>query len=243
MRKDPDAWWTVIVTDPIVVHVVPYVLRIRWLTANVITGLSVLIAIGSGVCFLAGIPIAGALLFEAARFADVMDGKVARLRGTSSARGGFFDVAGDFVRMAWVYSAVGIWLAERGKIPELLALLPALIVLGWLWSSVQLQLHRDPVVTQAAPAESSGVANGGWLARHRLTRYPGSVDAAGAALTVAPLSANPTVMVVVLWAVIGLFYLPAALRNVVKVFRVLGAEDKLHRSDASDVSDDVSEPR
>jgi phosphatidylglycerophosphate synthase len=225
--KNPDAWWTVLVTDPLAVHVVPVIIRIRRLTPNVITAISVLIAIGSGLCFLAGVPIAGALLFELARFADVMDGKVARLRRTSTLAGGFFDVAGDLLRMVWVYAAVGIWLAQRHAVPQRLALLPAVVVLVWLWSNGQLMLHRATVPSPAMLSATEAVApTPGWLARHRLAPYPGSVDAAGVALSVAPLSANPTVVAVVLWTVVAGFYFPAALRNVVKIFRMLAREDK-----------------
>jgi phosphatidylglycerophosphate synthase len=224
--KNPDAWWTVLVTDPLAVHVVPVLIRIRRLTPNIITAISVLIAIGSGLCFLAGIPIAGALLFELARFADVMDGKVARLRGVSTLAGGFFDVAGDLLRMVWVYSAVGIWLAQRNAVPQRLALLPTLVVLAWLWSNVQLKRHGASLAV-AVPGDAPPPAPAtGWLARHRLASYPGSVDAAGVALSVAPLTANPTVVAIVLWTVIAGFYFPAALRNIAKIFTMLNREDK-----------------
>ncbi len=127
--KNPDHWWTVIVTDPVALRVAPYVLRVSWLTPNFITAVSIVLAIGSGLAFLGDRPIAAALLFGFARFADNMDGKVARVRGLSSKWGAFFDTAGDFVRMAWVYSCVGLWLADRGAIPQRLALLPPVLVL------------------------------------------------------------------------------------------------------------------
>jgi phosphatidylglycerophosphate synthase len=224
--KNPDAWWTVLVTDPLAIHVVPVIIRVRRLTPNVITAISVLIAIGSGACFLAGLPIAGALLFELARFADVMDGKVARLRATSTLAGGFFDVAGDLVRMVWVYSAVGIWLAQRNAVPQRLALLPTVVVLAWLWSNVQLKRHGASVAAPAPSQPPPAQPAPGWLARHRLASYPGSVDAAGVAISVAPLTANPTVVAVVLWTVVAGFYFPAAVRNVVKIFRMLAREDE-----------------
>jgi hypothetical protein len=159
-----------------------------------------------------------------------MDGKVARLRHLSTKRGAFFDVAGDLVRMVWVYSAVGLWLADRHAVPQRLALLPAVVVLVWLWSNVQLQLHKEHT---AEPVAASTPADrpAGWLLRHRLAPYPGSVDAAGLALTVAPLTTLPTVVSIVLWTVCAGFYFPAAVRNVAKAFRLLGREDARAMSD------------
>ncbi len=218
--KDPDSWWTVTITDPVALRVAPYVLRIKALTPNVITAISIVLAVICGLVFLAGYPVIAALLFGFARFADNMDGKVARVRKLSSQWGAFFDTAGDFVRMGWVYSCVGIWLAARHELPQRLALLPALCVLAWVWATFQLSLHRS-----AAGVRPAAQGRPSWRARHRMNRLPGSVDAAGVALVLAPLSANPRVMAVVLWVVIIGFYVPAALRNVALTFRILSQED------------------
>jgi phosphatidylglycerophosphate synthase len=217
--KSRDAWWVVAFSDPLSIRVLPVLMRFEWITPNALTGFSVVVSLISGAVFLWGQPIAGALLFETARFADNLDGKVARIRGTSSRVGGFFDITGDLVRMVWVYSAVGVWLASKHEIPRYLALLPAIVVLIWLWSNGQLGLNDVNAPGEAAATDR------GWTARHRMNRLPGSIDAAGVALTIAPLSAQPIVMTIVLWVVCGAFYFTAAVRNVAKVFRSLHARD------------------
>jgi phosphatidylglycerophosphate synthase len=229
--KSRDAWWVVAFSDPLSIRVLPVLMRFEWITPNALTGFSVVVSLISGAVFLWGQPIAGALLFETARFADNLDGKVARLRGTSSLVGGFFDIAGDLVRMVWVYSAVGIWLASRHEIPRYAALLPALVVLVWLWSNAQIALKGVNVAAQPAPTDTDRA--GRWTARHRMNRLPGSIDAAGVALTIAPLTDQPIVMTIVLWVVCGGFYFTAALRNVAKVFSVLHRRDAEAKAEAA----------
>ena len=46
------------------------------------------------------------------------------------------------------------------------------------------------------------------------------------AISVAPLTANPTVVAIVLWTVVAGFYFPATLRNIAKIFTMLNREDK-----------------
>jgi phosphatidylglycerophosphate synthase len=230
--KPRDAWWVVVFSDPLSIRVLPFLMRFEWITPNALTGFSIIVALISGGVFLRGQPIAGALLFELARFADNLDGKVARLRGSSSLVGGFFDITGDLVRMVWVYSAVGIWLAWQHEVPRDIALLPALVVLVWLWSNAQIGL-KAVNAPGSGPTSGALEADRGWTARHRMNRFPGSIDAAGVALTIAPLTGQPIVMTIVLWVVCGAFYFTAAVRNVAKVFRVLRTRDAASRRAAA----------
>jgi phosphatidylglycerophosphate synthase len=252
--KTRDAWWVIAFSDPLSIRVLPFLMRFEWITPNALTGFSIVVALISGGVFLWGQPIIGAVLFEIARFADNLDGKVARLRGTSSLVGGFFDIAGDLIRMVWVYSAVGIWLASRHEIPRDVALLPAVVVLVWLWSNAQIALKGVNVSTASPPmaqaAAAAPASAGGWTARHRMNRFPGSIDAAGVALTIAPLTDQPIVMTIVLWVVCGAFYFTAALRNVAKVFSVLRVRDAAARAqaagsggDATDADHEALQPR
>jgi phosphatidylglycerophosphate synthase len=222
--KSPDAWWVVGFSDPLAIRVLPLLMRPRWITPNFLTGASIVLALISGGIFLWGVPIAGAVLFETARFADNLDGKVARLRGMTSLVGGFFDITGDLVRLVWVYSAVGLWLASKHEIPRYVALLPALVVLVWMWSNNQLELKQQGAPTGQVAVDPA--ARRSWTARHGMNPLPGSIDAAGVALTLAPLSGQPMVMAIVLWVVCGAFYFLASVRNVAKVFRALRARDR-----------------
>ncbi|UCD50121.1 MAG: CDP-alcohol phosphatidyltransferase family protein [Phycisphaerales bacterium] len=71
--------------EPIAVRLAPYV------SANVISALSLIAALGAGVAFWMGQPALGAALILANGFLDMLDGCVARARGTTGAFGSFVD--------------------------------------------------------------------------------------------------------------------------------------------------------
>ena len=71
--------------DPIAVRLAPYV------SANVVSVLSLLAAVGAGVAFWQGRPATGALLILANGFFDLLDGCIARARGTAGPFGSFVD--------------------------------------------------------------------------------------------------------------------------------------------------------
>ena len=73
------------IVGPIATALAPYV------SANVISVLSLLAAVGAGVAFWLGLPVTGALLILANGFLDMLDGCVARARGTAGPFGSFVD--------------------------------------------------------------------------------------------------------------------------------------------------------
>ena len=100
--KVRDAWWTVLLVDPLAVRLVRLVAPYRWITPNLLTVLAMLLGVGSAACFLAQDRwwlIAGALLFHLSFVVDCMDGKIARLNGTGSMFGAWFDFMFDRLRV------------------------------------------------------------------------------------------------------------------------------------------------
>lgn len=71
--------------NPIAATVAPYV------SANVISVLSLLAAVGAGAAFWMGMPVVGAVLILLNGFLDMLDGCVARARGTVGPFGSFVD--------------------------------------------------------------------------------------------------------------------------------------------------------
>src|SRR3954447_20267970 len=51
--KVRDAWWTVLLVDPLAVRLVRLVAPYRWITPNLLTVLAMLLGVGSAACFLA----------------------------------------------------------------------------------------------------------------------------------------------------------------------------------------------
>ncbi len=70
---------------PLAVRLAPYV------SANVISLLSLMAAVGAGVAFWLGLPVTGAILILSNGFLDMLDGSVARVRGTTGPFGSFVD--------------------------------------------------------------------------------------------------------------------------------------------------------
>jgi phosphatidylglycerophosphate synthase len=73
------------IIGPIAARLAPY------LSANVVSVLSLLAAVGAGAAFWLGRPVTGALLILANGFLDMLDGSIARVRGTAGPFGSFLD--------------------------------------------------------------------------------------------------------------------------------------------------------
>lgn len=73
------------IVTPIAVRLAPYV------SANVVSALSLIAALGAGVAFFFASPVLGAVLILANGFLDMLDGCIARARGTTGAFGSFVD--------------------------------------------------------------------------------------------------------------------------------------------------------
>ena len=127
--KSRDAWWTVLLVDPVAVHLVRFVAPYRWITPNLLSTLAFFVGLASAACFAMQDRwwlVAGALLFHLSFVIDCMDGKIARLNGTGTMFGIWFDFIFDRVRVvvctvalmggqyartgdvAWIWLAAGV---------------------------------------------------------------------------------------------------------------------------------------
>jgi phosphatidylglycerophosphate synthase len=100
--KKRDAWWTVLLVDPVASRLVRLVAPYRWITPNLLTGLATVLGLGAAACFALqdrSWLIAGAVLFHLSFVVDCMDGKIARLNGTGSMFGAWFDFMFDRLRV------------------------------------------------------------------------------------------------------------------------------------------------
>jgi phosphatidylglycerophosphate synthase len=103
--KYKDAWWTVLLVDPVVAPAVAFIANRTSITPNVITVASLLLGLASAGAFLLHTwtwLLIGALLYHLSFTLDCMDGKVARLKGNGSAIGGLLDYIFDRIRVVVV---------------------------------------------------------------------------------------------------------------------------------------------
>jgi len=91
-----------IIVGPAASRLAPYI------SANVISVLSLLAAIGAGAAFWLGLPVTGAILILANGLLDMLDGSVARARGTTGPFGSFVDKIID--KYADLIFLLGMWL-------------------------------------------------------------------------------------------------------------------------------------
>jgi phosphatidylglycerophosphate synthase len=100
--KPRDAWWTVLLVDPLAARLVRLVAPHRRITPNLLTVAATVLGLAAAACFAGqtrGWLVAGALLFHLSFVVDCMDGKIARLNGTGSIFGAWFDFVFDRLRV------------------------------------------------------------------------------------------------------------------------------------------------
>ncbi|MEU5576877.1 CDP-alcohol phosphatidyltransferase family protein [Streptomyces huasconensis] len=101
-QKKRDAWWTVLLVDPVATPLVRFTARYTRITPNQITWDAFLLGLGSAACFAFGDwkwLALGAVIYHLSFILDCMDGKVARLTGQGSVFGAWLDFVFDRIRV------------------------------------------------------------------------------------------------------------------------------------------------
>jgi phosphatidylglycerophosphate synthase len=101
-QKKRDAWWTVLLVDPLATPLVRWTARHTRLTPNQITWAALVLGLGAAACFERADwrwLIAGAVLYHLSFVLDCMDGKLARLTGTGTVFGSWLDYVFDRIRV------------------------------------------------------------------------------------------------------------------------------------------------
>ncbi len=224
--KRSDAWWTVVVIDPIAAPLVRLLARVRPVTPNRVTIASVVVAILSAVAWVRGHSVAAALLFQAAFLLDCIDGKLAHLRGDASRYGAWMDSVADAVRMAACYGGLAWWLAGRPDFDRRAALVLAaypvlhagVILTGHAWPRDKAE---ESTTISLAPTATAMLR----AAPGRLGMPGSTVDAEAAVFTLGPLLAAPLVG---LWVAAGMNLAHLAVAILARG-RVALREDRPHR--------------
>jgi phosphatidylglycerophosphate synthase len=101
VSKQRDAWWTVLLTDPVAIPLVRWVANRTSITPTQITGLGFGLGVAAAACFTRagdGWLLAGALLFQLSFVLDCADGKLARLKDNGTMFGTWLDFVFDQLR-------------------------------------------------------------------------------------------------------------------------------------------------
>lgn len=226
--KALDAWWTVLLVDPLAVRLVRAVERFAAVTPTRLTVLAHLMGLVSAVAFMAGWLVLAAVVFEVRFVIDCADGKLARRRGTSSAAGAYLDYVGDYLVVGANLVALSLHLTWGDHVPLLIGVaLPAAFLAhiaagqGWMAEAVTAGVvGRKPV-----PRLPSRYVT--WMEQRRLRPLPSRIDAEHALLFVGPLLAAagaPAVLAFVAWVSAG-YFAYRALRITGGGYRVARSKD------------------
>lgn len=188
--KGRDCWWTVLVIDPIAGPFVGAVRGVRWITPNLLTAVSVVLAFGAAAAFALEALVIGAILFQASFLVDCMDGKLASLRRLGNPYGGFIDAVGDALRFvsctgALVFAIASSEPREPASV-ALLALFPTIhyarLLIQKAWPS---SADHTSSLVRATPAAFITAAP------RRLSQPGTTVDTEALAFTIGPLLGVP----------------------------------------------------
>jgi phosphatidylglycerophosphate synthase len=107
--KPRDAWWTVLLVDPVAIRLVRWWAPHKWITPNRVTMGAFALGLAAAAAFWQGTRwwlVVGALLYHVSFILDCVDGKLARVRGTGSVFGVWLDFIFD--RLLVVICAVAL---------------------------------------------------------------------------------------------------------------------------------------
>ncbi|WNE99454.1 CDP-alcohol phosphatidyltransferase family protein [Streptomyces luomodiensis] len=128
-EKKRDAWWTVMLVDPVATPLVRWIAKYTRATPNQLTWGAFLVGLGSAACFAQGDwewLLLGALLYHVSFIFDCMDGKLARLTGAGSVFGAWLDFVFDRIRV--LVCAVALMGGQYARTDDVLYLWLALAV-------------------------------------------------------------------------------------------------------------------
>lgn len=238
-RKPAESMWTAVAVEPVAVRLAPWLARQPAVTPNRITAFAALLGIVSAVCLGLGALAVGGLLFQLRYLVDCLDGKVARIRGASSARGGAFDLMVDVLTITANYAALSWYLVRTGSgsLEMALAIVATSMVFAWMLlyrKGLETALKRLSPDVHGAPASTRHGAIGGyldWMARHRSMPVPYAVEAEILCLSLVPLAVGlfagltDRPLVWCLW-VASAFYAAAIAVNGRRIWRLAGQVDR-----------------
>ncbi|GAA3829662.1 CDP-alcohol phosphatidyltransferase family protein [Streptomyces phyllanthi] len=130
-QKKRDAWWTVLLVDPVATPLVRLTARRTRITPNQLTWGAFVLGIASAACFALGDwkwLALGGLIYHLSFVLDCMDGKLARLTGQGSVFGAWLDFVFDRIRVA--LCAVALMAGQYQRTGDALYIWLAAAVIG-----------------------------------------------------------------------------------------------------------------
>lgn len=231
--KPLEAIWTRLVIDPIADRIVARIVDVRPITPNRITAFAGVLAIGAALALLTGRVVLGGVLFQLRFLVDCLDGRLARVRGTSTTWGGALDLMVDTLGIVACYLALSSHLAVNGASSPLLPGVLAALYGTYAWTLAyrkSLPGGGQHNWLRAGARERPTGLRGRYvsaMARRGMVPTPYALEVETLALTIVPVVAALVApgdgwygpVVAMLWLA-GAFYLAASALNVVRIHRL-----------------------
>jgi phosphatidylglycerophosphate synthase len=203
----------------VALRVLPMLLKRPWVTPFRLTAVAAVLGVLSAAAFALGWLVLAAVLYELRFFIDCLDGKVARLRGLSSARGAFFDIGCDVVLIGSNIAALGWYLVVERAVPPALPLAVVVLSLVTFWmilfdSTVERGAVRGGHTSPPPPRRGRV---GSFLAERRLAKAPWTIEAETLLLFLAPLTGSAGILHAVI-ALTCVYYAAASVRLAVRIW-------------------------
>lgn len=231
MTPRPREIWTRLVIDPLADPLARRLAPLPGVTPDRVTAVAAVLGAAAVVCLGIGELRIGGALFLLRFFADCLDGKVARLQRSSTARGAALDIATDTLTVTGAYAAVCWWAVDSDRLDAgwAVALLGVLGGYGWALA------YRKHL------AERAGMGDGGadhsrhveapvlgaWVALCRrlgMSPVPWAVEAETLCLGLLPLTGVPVLVAAGVQLALG-FYVVALVVNLARVRRIAARLD------------------
>jgi phosphatidylglycerophosphate synthase len=228
--KRVDAWWTVLVVDPLAVRLVGLLRRFDGITPTAVTVVAHLLGFVTAAMFVTGWLVPGALLFELRFVLDCADGKLARVQGTSSAAGAYLDYVGDYVVVAANVVGLALYLGWEDRIPMAIAVgLPAAFLAHIAAGQARAAEATSTGGGDVPPKERLPEGYRAWMAERRMRPLPSRIEAEHALLFATPLLAGALdvwgPLIVVVWFSTA-YFAYRALRITAGGYRIAAQRDR-----------------
>ena len=181
--KPRDYFFTVLAVDPVALPLVRLFAAKRWLTPDQVSWLSVVLAIPIGVAFSFGTRpglFVGAAFWYLSFVFDCVDGKLARMLGTSSAKGAVLDSLGDGARRASGVFGIASYLWQTDDRAD--------VWLAIVFGILAFYFIEISGGERAEPTTGIGSRWSQTLARHRLLPTPGMTDVSAIVFVIGPVT-------------------------------------------------------
>lgn len=186
--KPIDAWWAVLVVDPLAIRITWLLANFTRISPNTVTVISLAINIAAALAFLKNNLYLGAILFFLAFTLDAVDGKLARVTDRSSKFGQFLDIAADIS---------GQFLVTFGLImgSYLISNDTTVLIAGFIfiWAKMFLALLFELKQTLLPDTNSHSIISSrssqlsDKLKSHRLSGLPGTIDIDALVYVICPI--------------------------------------------------------